>query len=128
MDKKTTETPPYLAGVIGHPISHSKSPKLHNYWLSKYKINGFYIPFSITTDKLQTSINEIRINQNYELFQKLNNFQEIDFSGKWYYSLEQHYRFPYEVDSFGNCIEENNLFEGMHIVKSGSILKNIVIM
>ena len=61
-------------------------------------------------NKLQISINEIRINQNYELFQKLNNFQEIDFSGKWYYSLEQHYRFPYEVDSFGICIEENNLF------------------
>ena len=64
---------------------------------------------STDINKLQTSINEIRINQNYELFQKLNNFQEIDFSGKWYYSLEQHYRFPYEVDSFGNCIEENNL-------------------
>ncbi len=65
---------------------------------------------STDINKLQISINEIRINQNYELFQKLNNFQEIDFSGKWYYSLEQHYRFPFEVDSFGNCIEENNLF------------------
>ena len=59
MDKNTTETPPYLAGVIGHPISHSKSPKLHNYWLSKYKINGFYIPFSVTTDKLQASIKSL---------------------------------------------------------------------
>ncbi len=59
MDKNTTETPPYLAGVIGHPISHSKSPKLHNYWLSKYNINGFYIPFSVTTDKLQASIKSL---------------------------------------------------------------------
>jgi len=59
MDKNTTETPPYLAGVIGHPISHSKSPKLHNYWLSKYNINGFYIPFSVTTDKLQVSIKSL---------------------------------------------------------------------
>ena len=47
---------PYLAGVIGHPISHSRSPKLHNYWLTKYKINGFYVPFSITTEKLKNSI------------------------------------------------------------------------
>ena len=59
MDKNTSETPPYLAGVIGHPISHSKSPKLHNYWLSKYNINGFYIPFSVTTDKLQVSIKSL---------------------------------------------------------------------
>ncbi len=59
MDKNTTETSPYLAGVIGHPISHSKSPKLHNYWLTKYNINGFYIPFSVTTDKLQVSIRSL---------------------------------------------------------------------
>ena len=59
MDKNTNETPPYLAGVIGHPISHSKSPKLHNYWLLKYNINGFYIPFSVTTDKLQASIKSL---------------------------------------------------------------------
>ena len=59
MDNYKTENPPYLAGVIGHPISHSKSPKLHNYWLSKYKINGFYIPFSITTEKLQASIKSL---------------------------------------------------------------------
>ena len=59
MDKNTIDTQPYLAGVIGHPISHSKSPKLHNYWLSKYNINGFYIPFSVPTDKLQASIKSL---------------------------------------------------------------------
>lgn len=59
MDRNTIESTPFLAGVIGHPISHSKSPKLHNYWLSKYEINGFYIPFSITTEKLQGSIRSL---------------------------------------------------------------------
>ena len=59
MDKNTNDSSPYLAGVIGHPISQSKSPKLHNYWLSKYKINGFYIPFSVTTEKLHTSIKSL---------------------------------------------------------------------
>ncbi len=30
------------AAVLGHPISHSLSPKLHGYWLEKYKIAGSY--------------------------------------------------------------------------------------
>ena len=59
MDKNTFEGVPFLAGVIGHPISHSKSPKLHNYWLSKYNINGYYIPLSITTEKLKSSITSL---------------------------------------------------------------------
>ena len=59
MDKDINENAIYLAGVIGNPIAHSKSPKLHNYWLSKYKINGFYIPFSVTTEKLETSIRSL---------------------------------------------------------------------
>ena len=45
--------------VVGNPVEHSLSPKLHNYWLSKYKINGFYVPFSVTTDKLQDSIKSL---------------------------------------------------------------------
>ncbi len=59
MDKNLTDKPPYLAGVIGHPISHSKSPRLHNYWLSKYGINGFYIPFSTSTEKLKSTIKSL---------------------------------------------------------------------
>ena len=28
--------------VIGNPIKHSLSPKLHNYWLKKNNLNGIY--------------------------------------------------------------------------------------
>ena len=28
--------------VIGNPITHSLSPLLHNYWMKKNNINGFY--------------------------------------------------------------------------------------
>ena len=28
--------------VIGNPIEHSLSPKLHNYWIKKNNIDAFY--------------------------------------------------------------------------------------
>lgn len=36
-----------LAGVIGSPIAHSRSPRLHGYWLKHYGIPGYYIPMDI---------------------------------------------------------------------------------
>ena len=42
-----------LAGVIGFPIAHSKSPKLHGYWLNRYEIAGHYIPMEIAPDNLE---------------------------------------------------------------------------
>ncbi len=36
-----------LAGVIGHPIAHSKSPHLHGYWLRRYGIKGHYVPMDV---------------------------------------------------------------------------------
>lgn len=41
-----------LAGVLGHPIAHSKSPVLHGYWLRKYGIEGYYIPIDVPPDEL----------------------------------------------------------------------------
>ncbi|APX89825.1 shikimate dehydrogenase [Brevirhabdus pacifica] len=42
-----------LAGVIGHPIAHSRSPRLHGYWLSHYGLNGHYIPMDVARDDLE---------------------------------------------------------------------------
>jgi len=42
-----------LAGVIGSPISHSKSPRLHGYWLRRYGIAGHYIPMDIAAADLR---------------------------------------------------------------------------
>ena len=36
-----------LAGVIGSPIAHSRSPMLHAYWLRRYGLKGFYIPMDV---------------------------------------------------------------------------------
>ena len=41
------------AGVIGWPISHSLSPRLHGYWLKEHDINGVYEPLAIPPDSLR---------------------------------------------------------------------------
>ncbi|WP_299950091.1 shikimate dehydrogenase [uncultured Ruegeria sp.] len=43
-----------LAGVIGHPIAHSRSPKLHGHWLKTYGLVGHYIPMDVTPADLET--------------------------------------------------------------------------
>ena len=45
-----------VAAVLGHPINHSKSPKLHNYWLSMFNIEGYYIPLDIDPRNFENSI------------------------------------------------------------------------
>ena len=42
-----------LAGVIGDPISHSKSPTLHRLWLNQNNINGHYIPLKVSKIDLE---------------------------------------------------------------------------
>ncbi len=45
-----------IAGVIGWPVSHSLSPRLHNYWLSRMGIDGAYIPLSVKPEDIETVI------------------------------------------------------------------------
>ncbi len=42
-----------LAGVIGSPIAHSKSPLLHGHWLKTLGIRGFYVPMDVAPDDLE---------------------------------------------------------------------------
>lgn len=41
-----------LAGVIGMPIAHSRSPRLHGHWLRRYGIEGHYIPMPVMPEHL----------------------------------------------------------------------------
>lgn len=41
-----------LAGVIGHPVTHSLSPRLHGFWLYQKAIDGAYLPLSVHPDDL----------------------------------------------------------------------------
>ena len=46
--------------VIGNPINHSLSPKLHNYWLRENNINAIYDKKKIDEKDLKTTILEIK--------------------------------------------------------------------
>ena len=41
-----------LAGVIGWPVSHSLSPRLHGYWLQQHRIDGAYLPLPVRPEAL----------------------------------------------------------------------------
>ncbi len=45
-----------LAGVIGSPIAHSRSPQLHGHWLKKHGIKGHYIPMDVSSENLEKTI------------------------------------------------------------------------
>lgn len=51
----TTERVP-LAGVVGWPISHSKSPRIHGYWLKKYGLEGYYVPVGIRLQEFEETL------------------------------------------------------------------------
>ena len=50
------EARPRLAAVLGNPISHSKSPRMHNYWLKQNKLNGYYIPIKVELENFEETI------------------------------------------------------------------------
>jgi len=46
--------------VIGNPIDHSLSPKLHNYWIKKYKIDAVYESKLLNSSEIKDLIFNIR--------------------------------------------------------------------
>jgi len=46
--------------VIGNPIEHSLSPKLHNHWLKKNNINAIYNKKQINESNIKDIISELR--------------------------------------------------------------------
>ena len=48
-----------IAGVLGNPIAHSKSPILHQFWLKQNKIKGFYIPLKVSENDLEMTLRNL---------------------------------------------------------------------
>jgi shikimate dehydrogenase len=49
------------AGVIGWPISHSRSPRLHGHWLQRYGIDGSYEAIAIPPDQLAHDVRRMAL-------------------------------------------------------------------
>jgi shikimate dehydrogenase len=45
-----------LAGVMGWPVMHSRSPKLHNYWFERHSLSGTYLPLAIPPERLEAAL------------------------------------------------------------------------
>lgn len=45
-----------LAGVIGDPVAHSLSPRLHGHWLRRYNKPGHYIPMRVNHTDLADAL------------------------------------------------------------------------
>ena len=49
-----------VAGVMGWPVRHSRSPRLHGFWLRQYGIDGAYVPMSVAPADLGDAIKALR--------------------------------------------------------------------
>jgi len=45
-----------LAGVMGWPVMHSRSPMLHNYWFKQHGLAGSYVPLAIRPEHLTAAL------------------------------------------------------------------------
>jgi shikimate dehydrogenase len=45
-----------LAGVMGWPVMHSRSPLMHNYWFRQHKLAGTYVPLAIQPEGLAAAL------------------------------------------------------------------------
>src|SRR5712692_2370380 len=50
-----------LAGIMGWPIGHSRSPALHNFWLDEHGIDGVYVPLPVRPEQLAQALRALPV-------------------------------------------------------------------
>ena len=45
-----------LAGLLGWPVSHSRSPLIHNPWIEQHKLKGAYVPLAVRPERLPDAL------------------------------------------------------------------------
>ncbi|MGG5810811.1 shikimate dehydrogenase [Falsiroseomonas sp. CW058] len=48
-----------MAGLLGWPVSHSRSPRLHGYWLARHGIDGAYIPLPVRPERFEGAVKSL---------------------------------------------------------------------
>jgi len=49
-----------MAGVMGWPVAHSRSPVIHNHWIHQYGLKGAYGLFPVPPERLEDAIRGLR--------------------------------------------------------------------
>lgn len=49
-----------LAGVLGWPVAHSRSPRLHGFWLERHRIDGAYLPLPVRPERFADAVRSLR--------------------------------------------------------------------
>src|SRR5882724_1689199 len=50
-----------LAGIIGWPVSHSRSPVLHGFWLDETGVDGAYLPLPVKPDRIEQALRALPV-------------------------------------------------------------------
>ena len=45
-----------LAGVMGWPVAHTRSPAIHNHWIAQYSLKGAYVQLPVQPQNLEAAI------------------------------------------------------------------------
>ncbi|HKX08098.1 MAG TPA: shikimate dehydrogenase, partial [Stellaceae bacterium] len=45
-----------LAGIMGWPVAHSRSPLLHGYWIKQLRLNGAYVYLPVKPERLTDAL------------------------------------------------------------------------
>ena len=55
------QAPYTLAGVMGWPVAHSRSPIIHNHWIAEHGLRGSYVLLPVAPDKLEQALRALPV-------------------------------------------------------------------
>src|SRR5215470_8171725 len=50
-----------LAGIMGWPVTHSRSPVLHGFWLDETGIDGAYVPLPVRPERIEEALRALPV-------------------------------------------------------------------